>query len=161
MLDKCFKNLYRVAPALIVAGCAPEPEPVRCLSAPVGYVVEDKWSPYDVCPPAVAPVPIISPFTPGTAGQDNSSDRQSSDRSQDDEPKDPSDIKTPPKASPAPVSRPEAQSSAAIAGQGAAAVEVHNGVVETTRTGGGRGASATEGDVSISVNAADLLRENQ
>ena len=150
---KYMKNLPRTALLFIVAGCAPAVEPVTCLSAPVGYVVEDKWSPYDVCPPAAVVVPFIS-AVPGSAGEDNSSDRQSDGNVPKEKPAE----KPPAKEPPAPARQPEAQSSAAIAGQGAAAVEVRNGVVQTSRTGGGRGATATDGDVSISANAEDLLR---
>ena len=149
-MNKYMKNFSRAVLVFIVAGCTPVVEPITCLSAPVGYVVEDKWSPYDVCPPAVVVAPVISALAPGSAGEDNSSDRQPNSGVPKQKP--------PAEEPPAPVSQPEAQNSAAIAGQGAAAVEVRNGVVETVRTGGGRGATATDGDVSISVNAADLLR---
>lgn len=129
-------------------------EQQNCYTPPVGYVVaQDKWSPQpplpECSPVVVAPLPV-QPVS--------SSDNHTDDRS------DVADATIPPDDfgadvepdSPAPL--PDAQSSAAVAGTGAAAIEVRGDDRQEVRTGGGQGASATEGNVSISVNAMDLLR---
>lgn len=53
--------------ALVLASCAPAVVHVPCVAAPTGFVIPDeKWTPYDRCPP---PVAVVRPSVPaGSAG---------------------------------------------------------------------------------------------
>ena len=103
-----------------------------CRAASIGYVVEEKWSPYDKCVTVIPPVVIMQQTL--TKKVYKRSKR----------------YRNPPSSNP----RSYSESSAAKAGTGGAAVQNDKEVV---RTGGGQGAYASDGKTSSTADARSLL----